>query len=101
MSRRMVWGVTEKCSASASMDMKPRWWTRLRICCWRVSWDMGSADNEVDGFRNLTQSPFSKKNLACAPRAELPMTGSLIRHGRRRPTMTVGRGPGHQHDEER
>src|SRR4029453_3014169 len=42
MSRRMVCGVTEKWSASASIDMKPRWRTRSRICCWREFWAMGA-----------------------------------------------------------
>src|SRR4051812_21602709 len=37
MSRRMVWGVTLKCCASASMDMKPRWPTSLTMLACRSS----------------------------------------------------------------
>src|SRR5262249_9476253 len=78
MSRRMVCGVTEKWSASASIDMKPRFRTRPRICCWRALWTMVVDSTGKKGFvkehlRSIYNAERPLVFLRCSLRDEPPL----------------------------
>src|SRR5260221_5082644 len=92
MSRRTVCGVTAKCSASASIETKPRWRTRSMICCCRAFCGIGRASRGpiLSGWQAFASQHRGRRRCSRVKRLALDEGGRLP--GSSGPTKSRQRG---------